>query len=1117
MEVETAKTLVEIGAPLSSEPANSQSLIPTPALDRAGSSPEFLGPVAEAKAAAACAGDEEGLNSDYLGGCVGVENEAGVDEREVLVEKTADRQNGSSVNGNGSCPGDASVTGSLSSSETEGHDDKVAHSDGVQGLKGLVDGESSVLIENDSDNMLDGDSTVLIENDSDNKLESKQNRILLVEVHGSEHSVKASGENCGLKEEQGSLAENMGHLTESFLEIRDTITHKMGENGSTDLIENDSDKKLEVEQNRVSLVLEFSGLGGNVKASGKNCGVKEGEASFAEGRGDQGENVMQIPELRSKMGENGGITGKGVRRDEVNDYGKEENKVETEGEDMGNEEREYCVGDFVWGKIKSHPWWPGQIYDVSDASDYARKYNQKDRLLVAYFGDGSFSWCLPSQLRPFAENFDRMSKQSNSKNFVNAVQKALDEVGRLVELKVTCSCIPEENRIGLARPLALNGGIKKGILVPVCNLSRLSIPYDRPAELIATLRHFAGGVSGSRMLELTVLRSWLSAFYRAKEGCNLPVYHEPQRIYGLEDDSGNMVMDRTDFSGPMEAPVGVASEEDWHSSPGQARFGQNNKSLLKKCPAVLEDKLYHRRKKKSMAELMKVNKPNSEGSTVKEKKGSAVKDVDSLGKQASTSGKKKRKSSEEASTQDGSQFTYPSEKKRDRRKKAEILASPISMEEDCLSAKNGGAEGKGEADEDKISNIEKNGEGDGGKETEKNGDGDAEKETEVVHSPRERKKSKYLSPPFTSLNWWIGRLGYKRDWEAEAEKITKLSQVVDVGCTPIPQRSGQTLQPMLAEEHNSAVGTPANRSKPNEDQKKIIDPMEIQASSTKEVVSEVRSAAINPIYLRKKNSIDIIRSFISAFRNAIYVNGSYYELYHKHRPGRKRKSLSSEPELHVEDAHQTSHKLPDPISPRKKRSERKELVKTGTSRKLKQSGGASGGKKSDKDIAREATTPVSLVVTFPPGFSLPSKNDLIKIFREFGSVNEKETDVLYNSSCARVVFMERSDAEEALKKSLRKSPFGSANVNFRLRYPKGSCKNKRGGISEANPASLRASAIDEASRLTFIKQKLETMTLMLEKSDGSMLPEVKSNLEGEMKGLLKEVSAMATSTSSLKD
>lgn len=98
----------------------------------------------------------------------------------------------------------------------------------------------------------------------------------------------------------------------------------------------------------------------------------------------------------------------------------------------------YVVGDFVWGKIRNlfsnHSWWYGRIYGPFDASEYMAKYKREDHsLLVAYFGDGSFSWCHPSQLKPFAKNLEEMSKHSSSESFVNVVHEALEYIGWLVE------------------------------------------------------------------------------------------------------------------------------------------------------------------------------------------------------------------------------------------------------------------------------------------------------------------------------------------------------------------------------------------------------------------------------------------------------------------------------------------------------------------------------------------------------------------------------------------------------------------------------------------------------------------------------------------------------------
>ncbi|KAG2405312.1 uncharacterized protein HKW66_Vig0045670 [Vigna angularis] len=138
-----------------------------------------------------------------------------------------------------------------------------------------------------------------------------------------------------------------------------------------------------------------------------------------------------------------------------------ENK-DVEMEDLGGEGcGGFSIGDFVSGKVKSHPWWPGRIYDPSDASNLALKLRQKNRILVAYFGDGTFAWCHPSQLKPFEENIEDMVKQSASRAFINVVQEAVNEVGSLLELKM--SCLFPVKKTEFSWPLAGNSGVKERI------------------------------------------------------------------------------------------------------------------------------------------------------------------------------------------------------------------------------------------------------------------------------------------------------------------------------------------------------------------------------------------------------------------------------------------------------------------------------------------------------------------------------------------------------------------------------------------------------------------------------------------------------------------------------
>lgn len=530
---------------------------------------------------------------------------------------------------------------------------------------------------------------------------------------------------------------------------------------------------------------------------------------------ENGGNPSEKPEenlgKESRLGEDGEQTGEGGRNLEGDRDGNE-NEEDGEEEGDGDEEHEYFVGDLVWGKIRGYPWWPGQIYHPSDASERARKYSQRERLLVAYF-DGSFSWCRRSQLKPFAEDFEEMSTQSDSKSFLNALQKAGEGIGRLVESKMSCPCVSGENRFGLDRPWAENAGIRQGVLVPEGGPRRISIPRHGPARVIATVKYIAEVGCTTGMLELTMLKSFLSAFYRAREGHKLAVYQEPLEIEEIEDENRNGVLDAFDFSSPGEEVKGGPVPED-------LGFSQTDQPLLQKC---------HRRKKKSVAY-----------------------------------GKRKRTCS---------RFAPPLGRKRGRKEAAQLSGSPKSPANKVLSAKHGSGGGEEEEEEetkqDNLSSIE-------------NGDKIAEEGTENACVARERKRSKHLSPPSTSLKWVLRSSRSKRGLETESEKIAeslgeRMIRVADqlIGSPPIAKCSGETFQEKLPNEFDNP-----RSPHPPEDWKKVIDSMEINAS-TKEVVSEQRSAAQNPVYFREKDSVDRVGGFISAFRSVLFLNGSNYKMYHR--------------------------------------------------------------------------------------------------------------------------------------------------------------------------------------------------------------------------------------------
>ncbi|XP_043724440.1 serine/threonine-protein kinase ATM-like [Telopea speciosissima] len=1058
--------------------------------------------------------------------------------------------------------------------------------------------------------------------------------------------------------------------------------------------------------------------------------------------------------------------------------GREEKEVD-EGEEeeqvANDQEHEFSIGDFVWAKIKSHPWWPGQIYDPSDASKYAAKFHRRDRLLVGYFGDGTFAWCYPSQLKPFEENFELMSNQSNSKSFLNAVEEAVDEIGRRVELEMTCTCVPEEIRNQIARPLAVNAGIREGVVVPDGGIGELTVTLYEPAELLALLRDFAEVVSVNSILELTVLRSRLSAFFRAKGYQQLPMYYEGEDVSGTEDFAVNEEMHKTVVDGLTEELILQPTEVDWLSSPASHGVIKPCQTSSQRWPGISDDKLYQRKKQKSMAELLagEVDVEHRNGES------DAAGEILS-GKPVSTS-KKKRESSEDdiniAAEDSTGDYMGLQNKKLN---KSKLLVSPPTADKESSSINN---------------------------------DDTGAKVAGVSSSPRMRKKSKYLSPPYTDLIWVNKSLNSSKDSETESPKDKMVSSVEEcirratdqlAGTPPTVRCSGQTSQKKLSKESGVRRKTSSNLSPRTPNSVNYKNIFVEDNTFIDEMFSDFLTIALDPFYLDGSQRFDTFKGFFSRFRSSVYCNESNYEQLVV-QSGRKRKSLesnldssgqasqetdqscrrkslesnpglsgrvskatdqsgrrrkslenspgssgrasqatdqsgrrkkslesnpgssglasqatdqtgkrrkslesnpgssgrasqaidhqSSEPKskrkreetdaafsrnakselqqvdvtsglkmdlnkeetkdessaavrasqatVHpssepkskrkrgkteeafsrnakrelkqvdvpsglkmdlnkeetkdessaaVRSSQATVHSSPEPkfkkkrgktveavsrnakselqqvdvtsglkmdlnkeetkdessaavrasqatVHPssepksKRKRGKAEEAFSWNAKSKLQQVGVTSGLKLDlNKEETKDESSAAALLLTFAPGFSLPSKDDMITIFGRFGSLNEKETEVLRDSNCARVAFMRSSDAEEAFNSSQKVSPFGHAVVNYRLHYSSaisgaveldGSSHLQptplliEGNEPSVNPSTSRLMpAAGEAPPLVFIKQNLEMMTSMLEKSGDKLSPKVKANLEGEIKCLLNKLSTMDESFSS---
>lgn len=98
------------------------------------------------------------------------------------------------------------------------------------------------------------------------------------------------------------------------------------------------------------------------------------------------------------------------------------------------------MGDMVWGKVKSHPWWPGHIFSEAFATPSVRRSKREGHILVAFYGDSSYGWFDPDELVHFEPTFAEKSVQTNVKNFIKAVEEGVDEVSRRSALGLVCHC-----------------------------------------------------------------------------------------------------------------------------------------------------------------------------------------------------------------------------------------------------------------------------------------------------------------------------------------------------------------------------------------------------------------------------------------------------------------------------------------------------------------------------------------------------------------------------------------------------------------------------------------------------------------------------------------------------
>ncbi|KAL2323292.1 hypothetical protein Fmac_027671 [Flemingia macrophylla] len=225
----------------------------------------------------------------------------------------------------------------------------------------------------------------------------------------------------------------------------------------------------------------------------------------------------------------------------------------------------FCAFDLVWAKVRGHPWWPGQIFDASDASEKAKRHLKEHCYLVAYFGDQSFAWNDVSMIKPFQMHFSQMEKQSNLENFRFAVDCALDEVSRRVQFSLSCPCIPQNVFSKLKTQVISNAGVNNQLSGRNVGGDRfMNVTSFEPLKLINFVKSLAESpLDESDRLDFVASSAQLLAFNRYKGHSQLPEF---TLIGGLYENDMETLFMRGQEHFDYQTYVGYSQQEHNHIS-----------------------------------------------------------------------------------------------------------------------------------------------------------------------------------------------------------------------------------------------------------------------------------------------------------------------------------------------------------------------------------------------------------------------------------------------------------------------------------------------------------------------------------------------------------------------
>ncbi|XP_047316834.1 serine/threonine-protein kinase ATM-like isoform X2 [Impatiens glandulifera] len=669
-------------------------------------------------------------------------------------------------------------------------------------------------------------------------------------------------------------------------------------------------------------------------------------------------------------------------------------------------------------------------------------------------------WCDPSQLKPFVENFDEISKMNNSKVFRSSVDKAVIELNERVELDLGCSCKSEQGKRNIDR-----GGM---------------ISKFQPGLFLSLVKCLARDGFKPYILEVASVQKLLGSFYRSKE----------------------------DYQRTEDNLVTVSSRQGHESR-------ERRKSKYLSFPYTDKNKDLQPEPKR--AEKKKLNKKKIDGN-----ENSSVFTRDDV-------------------------INEPPLEMLSNLLKAAVIGHSVSGERCLLGFRTwafceksifdlhvmeteGAEVEKLDTYSCTLANIRSNNKKPGRKEeistTISNLAVSVEKD--IQEGSTKKKKRRDIAPGSSETSCPLPDISSKMNKQRK-----KQATIPETSC-PLPDISANEIDIGKEEEKPGVIpGFATGFSEMS-----IDFQTEEGISTTDDKIKQKK---------RKRNNPRIIPGFVKANINTGLpdLNGNINEnQVIESSPGSVFKtfqtmdfstlqnflSINQDETLESNQPEIAGNIVQTEEPPKKKKTKKKSNINL-----------------SDMNLtyiklqAEEESIGSALVLKFdqeqPP---LPSKEALLAAFSGFGILNESETEVFNETHTAQVIFLNGSEARNAFCSLEKTGPFGTSLITFRLIHlseppPKSSeMENARRTDSSPStsfpiPAVAGVNGLLLQSRPTAVlmkrpqqqqeqrqhnanfkrmKNSLEMMTRMLEKTDNNLSPELRGKLENDIKGLMTRLRSM---------